>query len=63
MTEPIVSRESIALDAEAAALRMLATGVSQPNPWPPESTAAAEWKAALERYLVAHSSDEAEVSA
>lgn len=63
MSEPILTREAIARDAESAARHAAATGVTPANPHPIASDAAAAWKAAFERYLQAYSAPEAERSA
>lgn len=63
MSEPILSREAIATDADLAAQRAAASRVEQPNPHPTGSDAAALWHAAYCRYLLLHSAPEGEASA
>lgn len=63
MSEPILSREAIASDADLAAQRAAATKVDQPNPHPADSDAAAVWHAAYCRYLLKHSAPDGEASA
>jgi hypothetical protein len=57
MNEPVLSREEIARDADLAAAFFVAGGKKPRNPFDehvrPEAHAA--WKAAFERYLLAHS--------
>lgn len=63
MSEPVVSREAIAKDADLAAQRAATSGVDQPNPHPIGSDAAAAWNSAYCRYLLWHSNPQAEGSA
>jgi hypothetical protein len=58
MNEPILSRQQIAVDADAAALRAVNHGVEQPNPHLVGSDAHAAWHAAYCRYLLKHSAPE-----
>lgn len=57
MSEPIVSRERIALQAEDAARRH-AKGWIVPNPYPVGSDAAAAWQASFDRWVHALRQDE-----
>ena len=63
MNDPILSRESIAQDADVAAQRAVATELEQPNPHPIGSDAAAAWDACYLRFLLRYSVPEAEGSA
>jgi hypothetical protein len=63
MNEPIVSREFIAQQADDAAREMARTGQPARNPYPPETAAAAAWKASLQRQLLWHTAPQAEGSA
>lgn len=49
--EQILARESIALDADAAAQRFIATGVEQENPFVSGTEAHREWRASFKRAL------------
>lgn len=59
MTHEILSRESIALDADAAAQRFVATGVEQDCPFVSGTEASREWR---REYLVALSKRSAPVA-
>jgi len=63
MHEPVVAREAIAAQAEAAAMAFVASKVEPPNPYPPHTDAGAAWRASLQRFLLRHSVPEAEGSA
>jgi hypothetical protein len=56
--DQILSRESIAQDADLAAQRCVAHGMEQPNPHVEGTEAARIWTAAYERYLLLHSAPE-----
>lgn len=58
--EQILSREEIALDADAAAQRFIATGVEQENPFVSGTEAHREWRASYQRFLLKWSAPEAE---
>lgn len=63
MSEPIVTREEISLQAREAA-RAMAAGKGAPNPYPCGSDAAAAWQASLDRWLHAlHEVEGTEASA
>jgi hypothetical protein len=49
--DPIVSREAIAKDADAAAAQMARTGVPAVNRYPEGSEAARIWQCYLHRFL------------
>lgn len=63
MNDPIISRESIAQDADAAAQRYVATGVEQDRPYVSGTEASREWRASFQRYLSEHACPEAGASA
>jgi hypothetical protein len=63
MSEPIVTRERIARDADEAACEFVRTGRKPANPYPIESDAHREWSVSFARYLLAHSAPDAEASA
>ena len=66
MSEPVVTREEIARQADEAA-QAYAAGPADapppPNPYPTGSDAAAAWHAGFCRYLLLHSCPEGEASA
>lgn len=66
MSEPIITREEIARQADEAA-RLFSTApkdASPPaNPYPAGSDAAAAWAASFQRQLLWHSAPDAEASA
>ena len=63
MSEPVISREAIAVQADHAARVAARTGRPQENPYPPGSDAATLWHIAYCRYLLLHSAPEGEASA
>jgi hypothetical protein len=64
MDDQILSRESIAQDADLAAQRCVAHGVEQPCPHQEGTEAALIWRNAFHRYLLLHSApDDVEGSA
>lgn len=64
MSEPIVTRQEIARNADRAACAFSAGAQwASTNPYPVGSDAAAAWKASFERYLLLHSVPEGEASA
>jgi hypothetical protein len=62
VNDPILSRQAIAADADAAAARFVEYGVEQPNRFDQhmEPEAHAIWAAAYRRYVLARSAPEAE---
>jgi hypothetical protein len=58
MNQPIVSRETIARNAESASLLSVNQGIEPRNPYPMGSDAAMVWAACLERFQVLHSTGE-----
>ena len=58
MNDPVISRQAIAADADAAAQRAVQFGAPQQNPHESGTEAHACWKAAYERYLLLHSTGE-----
>lgn len=63
MDQDVQSRQSIAEDAEAAALRALQFRVEQPNPHEQGTEAHLLWQTAYTRYLRLHTSPEGEQTA
>lgn len=66
MSEPIITREEIARQADEAARRFAQAprGAEPPaNPHPAGSDAAAAWDASFQRQLLWHSAPDAEASA
>ena len=59
MSDPVISRQQLAADAEAAAQRAVQYGVEQPNPHEPGTEAHAVWGASYARYVVLYSTGEA----
>jgi hypothetical protein len=60
MPDEILSREAIAKQADAAAMRSVASSKCEPNPYAAGTVAAREWAVAFERYLLLHSNPEGE---
>jgi hypothetical protein len=63
MPEPIISRQSIAEDADAAARRFVLTGEPEENPFVSGIESHREWQASFERSLLKWSAPDAEASA
>jgi len=59
MTDPIISRQELAADAEVAAQRAVQFGVEQPCPHEPGTEAHAVWAASYARYVVLYATGEA----
>ncbi len=63
MNDQVITRESIALDADAAAQRFVKTRIEQDNPFVSGTEAHREWRASYQRSLLKWSAPEAEGSA
>lgn len=63
MSDEIISRDAIAREAEAAAIRSVASGRCEPNKYAAGTVAARVWDAAFQRFLLLHSCPSAEGSA
>lgn len=62
MSEPIVTRERIAAEADQAAQTYVRTGRKPQNPYPLESDAHRAWKLSFDRYLHALAAPDSEAS-
>ncbi len=60
--DEVMSRQEIARQADAAAMRSVATGRCEPCPYAAGTEAAKQWKCSFERSLLAHSNPDAEGS-